>query len=113
MDKKTEIMMTKVVPNVGKLFKAHDAKKFDKFGCKTCHGDAKTKSKDDPKKTLPKLKLSGDGADKLAKSKGPMMKFMNDQVLPAMADSLGDKAADKPMDPGAKGVACNTCHTVE
>jgi len=103
-------MMTKVVPNVGKLFKGHDAKKFDKFGCKTCHGDAKVKSKDDSKKTLPKLTLSGGGMEKLQKSKPDMMKFMSEKVVPAMAEALGEK----PMDPATKqGFSCGGCHAVD
>lgn len=104
-------MMTKVVPNVGKLFKDHDGKKFAKFGCATCHGAAKEKTKDDPKKVLPKLKLSGDGYDKLMKGKdAAMMKFMSEKVVPAMAEALGEK----PYDPATKqGFGCPGCHTVE
>jgi len=110
-DKKTEIMMTKVVPNVGKLFKEHDAKKFGKFGCATCHGSAKEKTKDDPKKILPKLKLSGDGFEKMSKGKdAAMMKFMAEKVVPAMAEALGEK----PFDPAThQGFGCGGCHTVE
>src|SRR4051812_30771102 len=36
-DKKVELMMTKVKPNVGKVFKEHDGKKYANFGCATCH----------------------------------------------------------------------------
>ena len=53
-DKKVEVMVSKVVPNVGKVFKEHDAKKFDKFTCATCHGPSK---KEDPHKVLPKLAI--------------------------------------------------------
>ena len=106
-DKKVEVMATKVVPNVGKLFKEHDAKKFDKFGCATCHGPQK---KDDPRKVLPKLTLSNGGSEKLAKQKPEMMKFMGEQVVPAMAAALGEK----PFDPATnKGFGCAGCHTVE
>jgi hypothetical protein len=108
-DKKVEIMMTKVVPNVGKLFKEHDAKKYAKFTCKTCHGDVKEKSKEDPHKVLPKLTFSNGGYEKLQKAKPDMVKFMNDKVLPAMADALGEKVADKD---GKNGTTCGTCHTV-
>lgn len=110
MDKKTEVMMTQVVPKVGKAFKEHDAKKFDKFGCKTCHGDAKTKTKDDPKKVLPKLVFKDGGFEKLQKSKPAMMKFMGEKVVPLMAEALGEK----PYDPATKqGFGCGGCHTVE
>ena len=106
-DKKVEVMATKVVPDVGKLFKEHNAKKFDKFGCATCHGPQK---KDDPRKVLPKLTLSNGGFEKLSKQKPEMMKFMGEQVVPAMAAALGEK----PFDPATnKGFGCAGCHTVE
>lgn len=106
-DKKVEVMATKVVPNVGKLFKEHDAKKFDKFSCATCHGPQK---KDDPRKVLPKLVLSNGGFEKLSKQKPEMMKFMGAKVVPAMAEALGEK----PFDPATKqGFGCAGCHTVE
>jgi hypothetical protein len=105
-DKKAEVMLTKVVPNVGKEFKAHDSKKFEKFGCATCHGPQK---KDDPHKVLPKLTLSNGGFEKLAKAKPEMMKFMSEKVVPTMADALGEK----PYDPATKqGFGCAGCHTV-
>ena len=106
-DKKVEVMATKVVPDVGKLFKEHNAKKFDKFGCATCHGPQK---KDDPHKVLPKLTLSNGGYEKLSKQKPEMMKFMGEKVVPAMAAALGEK----PFDPATKqGFGCAGCHTVE
>ncbi|MBX3208319.1 MAG: hypothetical protein KF764_24955 [Labilithrix sp.] len=106
-DKKVEVMATKVVPNVGKLFKEHNGKKFEKFGCVTCHGPQK---KDDPRKVLPKLTLSNGGYEKLAKAKPEMMKFMGEQVVPAMAAALNEK----PFDPATKqGFGCAGCHTVD
>jgi hypothetical protein len=108
-DKKVDIMMSKVVPDVGKVFKEHDAKKYAKFTCKTCHGDAKEKSKDDPKKVLPKLTFSNGGMEKLEKTKGPMVKFMREKVLPTMANALGEK----PYDPQTKqGFGCGGCHAI-
>jgi len=106
-EKKVEVMATKVVPNVGKLFKEHNATKFDKFGCATCHGPQK---KDDPRKVLPKLTFSNGGYEKLSKQKPEMMKFMGEQVVPAMATALGEK----PFDPATKqGFGCAGCHTVD
>ena len=105
-DKKAEVMMTKVVPNVGKLFKEHNPQKFEKFGCATCHGPQK---KDDPRKVLPKLTFSNGGYEKLSKSKPEMMKFMAEKVLPTMAEALGEK----PYDPATKqGFGCAGCHTL-
>lgn len=107
-DKKVDIMMTKVVPNVGKLFKEHDGKKYAKFGCATCHGPGK--KKEDPHKILPKLVFKGEAGEKMKKTKGDMMKFMSEKVVPAMAEALGEK----PIDPKTgKGFGCKGCHTVE
>jgi hypothetical protein len=108
-DKKVEVMATKVVPNVGKLFKEHDGKKFDKFGCQTCHGREKSNPQD-PHKVLPKLTFSNGGFEKLSKSKPEMMKFMGEKVVPTMAAALGEK----PFDPATKqGFGCGGCHTVD
>lgn len=105
-DQKVDVMTTKVVPNVGKLFKEHDGKKFAKVNCATCHGA----KKEAPQKVLPKLKLSGDGFEKLSKAKPKVMKFMSEKVVPAMAEALGEK----PYDPATKqGFGCAGCHTVE
>jgi hypothetical protein len=109
-DKKVDIMMSKVVPNVGKLFKEHDGKKFAKFTCATCHGQTKDKSKEDPHKVLPKLTFSNGGYAKLEKAKPEMVKFMNEKVLPAMIEALGEKPADPKT---KKGFGCGGCHSVD
>ncbi len=106
-DKKVEIMATKVVPNVGKLFKEHDAAKFGKFGCATCHGPTK---KDDPHNVVPKLTFSNGGLEKYQKAKPEMMKFMSEKVTPTMAAALGEK----PFDPATKqGFGCAGCHKID
>jgi cytochrome c551/c552 len=106
-DKKVEVMVTKVVPSVGKLFKEHDGAKFGKFGCASCHGPQK---KDDPHKVLPKLTFSNGGYEKLSKAKPEMMKFMGEKVVPAMATALGEQ----PFDPATKkGFGCAGCHTID
>ena len=102
---KVDIMVSKVVPNVGKIFKDHDSKEFAKFGCTTCHGPDK---KQDPHEVLPKLTLSGGGFEKLAKSKPAVVKWMT-AVETEMASSLGEA----PYDPKThKGFGCGGCHTV-
>ncbi|HVJ92081.1 MAG TPA: hypothetical protein VM580_19910 [Labilithrix sp.] len=105
-DKKLEIMASKVVPSVGKLFKEHNKAKFEKFGCATCHGPEKK----DPRQFLPKLALSNGGFEQLSKAKPEMMAFMAEKVVPAMAAALGEQ----PYDPATKkGFGCGGCHTVE
>jgi hypothetical protein len=106
-DKKVEVMMTKVVPNVGKAFKDFDGKRYEKFGCATCHGPQK---KEDPHKVLPKLTLSNGGFEKLSKTKPEIMKFMGEKVVPQMAAALGEK----PFDPAThQGFGCAGCHAID
>jgi hypothetical protein len=106
-DKKAEVMMKKVVPMVGKVFKEHDGQKYAKFGCSTCHGPGK--KKESPSKFLPKLVFKNGGFEKLSKEKPEMVKFMDEKVLPAMAEALGEH----PMDKSGKGFGCSGCHSVD
>ena len=99
--------MTKIVmPNMGEVFKGFDAERFGKFDCATCHVNHAHK----PKDGLPKLVLSNGGWEKLTAEKPDMMKFMNEQVAPAMAKAMGEP----PFDPtSGKGFGCGGCPTVE
>lgn len=99
--------MTKVVmPDMGPIFKAYDAEKYGKFDCATCHVNHAHK----PKDGLPKIVLSNGGYEKLAAEKPELMKFMSEQVAPAMAKAMGEP----PFDPATgKGFGCAGCHTVE
>jgi hypothetical protein len=93
-DKKSELMATKVVPQIGGLLKGHDPVKFEKISCATCHGSGS--KLEDPPKVLPKLTAE-------LRSKEPAMtKLMTEKIAPAMGEILGEK------DFGCKG-----CHHVE
>ena len=50
-DEEVAFMKKNVVPEMGPVFKAYDAKRYAEFSCKTCHGP---KFKE-PKDFLPKL----------------------------------------------------------
>lgn len=107
-DQKAERMKTVVLPRMSKAFADHDAAKYGNgaFTCKTCHGP----NWQDPRKFLPKLKLSGDGYQKLQASKPEVVKFMHEVVEPAMASAMGEK----PYDMTTKtGFGCQGCHGVE
>ncbi len=105
-DQKLNHMKTVIQPTMGGLFKTFDGKKYGDFGCGTCHGE----KKEDPHKALPKLKLSGDGFKKLSAEKPEIMKFMSEQVTPAMAKAMNEK----PYDPAThQGFGCGGCHTVQ
>jgi hypothetical protein len=105
MMEKAEHMKKVVAPKMGKVFQDYDGKKYEAFGCVTCHG----KAKEDPHKVLPKLTLSGDGMKNLQAKKPKIMKFMMEKVTPEMAAAMGEK----PYDPATKtGFGCGDCHTV-
>jgi hypothetical protein len=104
--KKLAHMKMVIRPTMGKLFQAHDAKRYGDFGCKTCHGE----NKEDTHKVLPKLTLSGDGFKKLFAQKPDVMKFMTEQVTPAMQTAMNEP----PFDPAThKGFGCGGCHAVQ
>jgi hypothetical protein len=105
-EQKLQHMKTVIKPTMGKLFTAYDSKDFADFGCATCHGP----NKQDTHQALPKLTLSGDGFKKLSTEKPAVMKFMSEQVTPAMATAMGEK----PFDPTThQGFGCGGCHTVQ
>lgn len=105
-DQQLNHMKTVIQPTMGAIFKAADAKRYAEFGCATCHGE----KKEDPHKALPKLTLSGDGFAKLKAEKPEVMKFMSEQVTPAMAKAMGEPAYDPQTH---KGFGCGGCHTVQ
>jgi len=103
---KVEVMSSKVVPDIGKVFKEYDGARYASFGCATCHGPTKKAA---PQDVLPKLTLSNGGFDKLAKEKPEVVKFMAGKVEPMMGQILGEE----PYDPAThKGFGCGGCHAV-
>jgi hypothetical protein len=103
-DQQVAFMKKNVVPEMEPVFKAFDAKRYDKFSCKTCHGPAFK----DPHAFLPKLTLK-DGKMVEFEKKPEISKFMAEQVVPHMATAMGMK----PYDPATKeGFGCGGCHTV-
>ena len=106
-DDKLKIMKQKVVPAMAKAFKGHDAKKFAKFNCKTCHGkgvDDKTFKMPNP--DLPPLDFA---ALKAGKQEPKMAKFMAEVVEPDMAKILDVPKFD-PANPDKGGFGCLACH---
>ena len=109
-EEKTKIMKEKVVPAMAKAFKAHDAKKFAKFDCKTCHGKAKDMKMPNP--DLPKLDFAALQSGKLEPKVMAMAKFMGEVVTPEMATILGLEKFD-PQKPELGGFGCLTCHVMK
>jgi hypothetical protein len=103
-DEAVAFMKKNVVPEMEPVFKGYDAKMFDKFSCKTCHGPAYK----DPHEFLPKLVFK-DGKITSFEKKPAISKFMAEQVVPHMATAMGMK----PFDPATKeGFGCGGCHTI-
>lgn len=105
-DGKMARMTQVVMPDMGPVFKAFDAKRYAGFDCATCH----VNHAHHPKDGLPKLVFSNGGYEKLVAEQPEMMKFMGEQVLPAMVTAM----AETPFDPATgQGFGCNGCHTVQ
>lgn len=101
MDRMTEVVMADMAP----VFKGFDGK-YAAFDCSTCH----VNHAHHPKDGLPKLAFSNGGYEKLVAEQPEMMKFMGEQVLPAMVKAM----AETPFDPATgQGFGCNGCHTIE
>jgi cytochrome c553 len=108
-----QFMKKVLMPKMRDVFHAFDAEKFAKVGCGTCHGkhpkEAEFKM---PSPDLPSLPASEKEFMATAmKDKPEMVKFMHEQVTPAVAELLGLKRFDpKAPDPAAFG--CSACHTL-
>ena len=102
-------MKTVIQPTMGQVFKGFDGKRYGEFGCATCHGE----KKEDPHKALPRLTLTPEGFKKIDATKPTepaVLKFMIEQVTPAMAKAMNEQ----PYDPATrKGFGCTGCHTVQ
>jgi len=104
MEDKAARMKQVVKPQMAKVFQGHDATKYADFGCATCHGP---KMAPKPQEFLPKIDLSPDGFKKLMAEKPDTVKFMHEQVVPAMAAAMGDKPYDMQT---KQGFGCLGCH---
>lgn len=102
---KAEFMKNKVLPAMAKTFQEHDAEKYAKFDCKTCHGP---QFKPHPVDYLPELTFK-DGKLLEAEKHPEMAQFMSEKVSPQMAEIFGKK----PYDPATQqGFGCGGCHKI-
>lgn len=105
-EQRIEFMKQKVVPAMKPVFQSHDASSYAEFGCQTCHGaQAKEGHFDMPNPDLPKLNLN----DLNEFFKQEDIDWMKQQVVPAMAKTLGVPvySQDNPS-----GFGCPVCHTL-
>jgi hypothetical protein len=112
-EQKGKFMKKVVMPKMQPLFAAFDPDDFKEIKCSTCHGkDPKAAGFKMPTADLPELPATHEGFVELAQKKPKVMGFMRDQVLPTMADLLGQKRFD-PAKPQEGGFGCMKCHTMK
>lgn len=105
-EQKVAFMKQKVMPEMKPIFVNHNATKFAKFDCETCHGKGAEQGKFDmPNPSLPKLNFK----DTSKYDKGDL-EWMAKEVKPAMA-----KLVQMPeyTEQNPKGFGCLACHTTE
>lgn len=103
-------MKSAVLPKMGPLFHDFDAKTYAEPKCVLCHGNGtKDKTFKMPNPGLPKLDLTPEGFKKMKEGKkAAVADFMMKQVVPTMAQLIGEQ----PYDPQTqKGFGCLECHT--
>lgn len=105
-DEEVAFMKKNVVPEMGPVFKAFDAKRYAEFSCKTCHGP-KFKL---PKDFLPKLTFNKEGKLISPSDEPALAKFMSEEVAPHMAAAMGLKPFDMATH---TGFGCGGCHAVQ
>jgi len=100
-----EFMEQEVMPAMKPMFQGHDARRFAKLQCETCHGrGAPAGTFEMPNPDLPKLTRDMKKFDKRD------IDWMTNEVAPTMAKLLGRpvRSADAPM-----GLDCLSCHTLD
>jgi cytochrome c551/c552 len=104
-DQQIAFMKERVMPAMAPVFKEHDPKAFEKFGCETCHGPEYK----EPTEYLPALTLK-DGNLTSFVDDPETSKWMAEKVVPAMAAAMGLPAYDPATH---QGFGCGGCHAIE
>jgi hypothetical protein len=111
-DERAQYMKDVVVPRMGGLFRAFDAKTFANFDCATCHGaSAADRSYVMPNPALLTLPGNSAGFQSLMRDKPEWMRFMGRQVRPQMAALLGLDEVDM-RNPKPDQFGCRNCHAM-
>ena len=92
-EQRVQFMKERVVPAMAPLFRAHDARPYDQFGCTTCHGDSTDYVMPNP--ALPRLDTDRSRHDARA------IEWMTTTIRPAIARILDEE------------IDCMRCHVRE
>lgn len=100
-------MKNVVMPRMGELFRSANAQRYADMNCGTCHGSgARSGNFRMPSPDLPKLDPT-DGFAAHQHEAPEVTRFMMEQVVPRMAELLGEA----PYDPAkGAGFGCFDCH---
>ncbi|MGO9832708.1 MAG: hypothetical protein ACLP1X_00690 [Polyangiaceae bacterium] len=110
-DQKMAYMKAAVMPKMGGLFHDFDGKRYAETKCSLCHGSgAKDGSFKMPNPELPKLDVTPAGMKAMHEKKAAVVEFMAKQVVPNMAQLLGEPPFDMQTH---KGFGCMGCHTMK
>ncbi len=102
LDTQVAFMKTRVVPRLEPVFTAAGE---EGLSCATCHGPDNQR----PQDFLPHLTMA-DGAIAEFTSMPEVSKVMAEEVVPAMAEAMGEH----PFDPSTgEGFGCAGCHTID
>jgi hypothetical protein len=105
-EQRVAFMKQKVMPAMKPLFQSHNPKDFAEFTCKTCHGpDPKAVKFKMPNPGLPKLNFAD-----MSKFKPADIEWMKKDVLPTMAQIIGEPVHSEQ---NPNGFGCLECHTQE
>ena len=104
-EQKMEYMQGTVMPEMRRMFQAHDAQRFARFTCGTCHGaNAREVNFRMPNGIAPLNPASIPG---MFQSQDPMHVFMTQRLWPRMTALLGAQ----PYNPQThQGFGCLGCH---
>ncbi|HJL19849.1 MAG TPA: hypothetical protein RMH99_29570 [Sandaracinaceae bacterium LLY-WYZ-13_1] len=102
-------MFSEVSPRMEALFQSHDTEAYADFGCASCHGeDASERGYAMPSPSLPALHATGTPEqEQMVREYPEMVRFMYNDVLPAMQTLLGAPDYDEAT---GEGFSCFACH---
>jgi len=109
-EQRADYMKKTVMPEMKTVFQTFDAKHYEKFNCKTCHGkDPKASKFKMPNPELPKLDFAALKSGKVKPDVMKVAKFMGEEVTPKMAELMHMKKFD-PAAPAPDQFGCLNCH---